>query len=214
MFGLLERSAETTRGCEDPATGFIAVKYIQVCAIVIASWRLHLTGNYGNREQQNGCYQVTHAIYKVNHIALIILFLCQYHMVTSTVKYLGDLRSEAVHAQSGSGITTDAPRDNHGLGEAFSPTDLVATALATCMFSIMGIVARREGMTSIDGATAEVTKIMYPDPRRIGEIHIKITMPRASYSEKEKKVYEHAAFTCPVAKSIHPDIKQVIEFLW
>src|SRR5688572_22909494 len=99
-------------------------------------------------------------------------------MITSTVKYLGQLRTEAVHLKSGNTIITDAPTDNHGKGEAFSPTDLVATALASCMISVMGIVAMKEGITQADGATAEVTKIMYPDPRRIGEIHVTITMPK------------------------------------
>jgi putative redox protein len=135
-------------------------------------------------------------------------------MPTSTVLYLGELRTEGVHLQSGSTILTDAPRDNQGKGEAFSPTDLVATALASCMLTIMGIVSRRENTTQVDGAKAEVTKVMYSEPRRIGELHLKITMPKNNFSEKEKKIYEHAAHTCPVAKSIHPDIKQVVEFIW
>ncbi len=135
-------------------------------------------------------------------------------MATSSVKYLGKLRTEAVHLESGTTILTDAPKDNNGEGQAFSPTDLVATALASCMISIMGIVSRRDQITPIDGAKAEVTKIMYAEPRRIGEIHIRITFPPNTYSDKEKKIYEHAAFTCPVAKSIHPDIKQDILFIW
>ena len=135
-------------------------------------------------------------------------------MITSTVKYPGELRTEATHVKSGNTIITDAPTDNHGKGEAFSPTDLVATALASCMISIMGIVSMKEGITKADGATAEVTKVMYADPRRIGEIHVTVTMPKLNYSEKEKKMYEHAAFTCPVAKSLHPDIKQEIKFIW
>ncbi len=135
-------------------------------------------------------------------------------MITSTVKYPGELRTEAVHVKSGTTIITDAPTDNHGKGESFSPTDLVATALASCMISIMGIVSMKENITKADGATAEITKVMYSDPRRIGEIHITVTMPKLNYSEKEKKMYEHAAFTCPVAKSLHPDIKQVITFIW
>lgn len=134
--------------------------------------------------------------------------------MTSKVEYLGELRSQAVHLQSGDIIKTDAPKDNHGKGEAFSPTDLVATALACCMISVMGIVALKEGITPVTGATAEVLKVMYPDPRRIGEIHIKITFPKNDYTEKEKKMYEHAAHTCPVAKSLHPDLKQLIEFVW
>ena len=134
--------------------------------------------------------------------------------MTSTVEYLGGLRTEGIHLQSGNIIHTDAPKDNHGRGEAFSPTDLVATALANCMLSVMGIVAMKENATSIDGTKAEVTKIMYADPRRIGEIHVKITFPKNNYSEKEKKMYENAAHTCPVAKSLHPDLKQVIAFIW
>ncbi|MDO8999300.1 MAG: OsmC family protein [Bacteroidota bacterium] len=135
-------------------------------------------------------------------------------MATSLVKYVGELRTEATHLQSGTLINTDAPKDNHGKGEAFSPTDLVATALASCMISIMGIVAMKEGFTTIDGAIAEVTKVMYAEPRRIGEIYVKITFPKKNFSEKEKKMYEHAAYTCPVAKSLHPDLKQVVEFIW
>lgn len=134
--------------------------------------------------------------------------------MTSKVEYLGELRTEGKHLQSGNVIHTDAPKDNHGKGEAFSPTDLVATALASCMISIMGIVALKEGATSIVGTTAEVTKIMYQEPRRIGEIHMKVTFPKNNYSEKEKQIYENAARTCPVAKSLHPDLKQVIEFIW
>ncbi len=132
---------------------------------------------------------------------------------TSTVKYLGGLRTEAVHLESGTAIITDAPKDNHGNGQAFSPTDLMATSLASCMISIMGIVARRDNL-NIAGARAEVTKIMYQEPRRVGEIHVKITMPANNFSEKERKLLEHAAHTCPVAKSIHPDIRQLVEFVY
>ncbi len=135
-------------------------------------------------------------------------------MATSLVKYVGELRTEATHLQSGTVINTDAPKDNHGKGEAFSPTDLTATSLASCMISIMGIVAMKEGFTTVDGASAEVNKVMYTDPRRIGEIHVKITFPKKNYTDKEKRMYEHAANTCPVAKSLHPDIKQVVEFIW
>jgi putative redox protein len=134
--------------------------------------------------------------------------------ITSEVKYIGDLRTEAKHLQSSNIIITDAPKDNHGKGEAFSPTDLVATALASCMISIMGIVSKKDGITPIEGTLAEVTKVMYAEPRRIGEVHIKLTFPNLEYTEKEKKIYEHAALTCPVAKSLHPEIKQVIEFVW
>jgi putative redox protein len=135
-------------------------------------------------------------------------------MATSFVKYLGGLRTEATHVASKQKFITDAPTDNHGKGEAFSPTDLMATSLANCMLTVMGIKAGQENMTSIDGTTAEVTKIMYADPRRVGEIHIKLTFPKNNFSDKEKKIYEHTAHTCPVAKSLHPDLKQVLEFVW
>ncbi|MDF2447687.1 MAG: OsmC family peroxiredoxin [Bacteroidota bacterium] len=134
--------------------------------------------------------------------------------MTSKVIYSGQLRTEATHIQSATIIHTDAPKDNHGKGEMFSPTDLVATALASCMISIMGIAAMKEGITPIDGTTAEVTKVMYADPRRIGEIHVKITFPKNVYTDREQKIYENAARTCPVAKSLHPDLKQVIDFIW
>jgi putative redox protein len=135
-------------------------------------------------------------------------------MATSFVKYIGDLRTESEHLASKQQLITDAPVDNHGKGQAFSPTDLMATSLANCMLTVMGIKAQGEGMTSIDGTTAEVTKIMYAEPRRVGEIHIKLTFPKNNYSDKEKKIYEHTAHTCPVAKSLHPDLKQVLEFVW
>lgn len=135
-------------------------------------------------------------------------------MATSFVKYIGDLRTESEHLASKQQIITDAPVDNHGKGQAFSPTDLMATSLANCMLTVMGIKAQGEGMTSIDGTTAEVTKIMYAEPRRVGEIHIKLTFPKNNFSDKEKKIYEHTAHTCPVAKSLHPDLKQVLEFIW
>jgi len=135
-------------------------------------------------------------------------------MITSTVKYIGGLRTEAVHLQSGTMVNSDAPKDNHGQGEAFSPTDMVATSLATCILTTMGILKLSREITAIDGASAEVTKVMYPDPRRIGEIHVKITFPKSDFTQKEKDVYEHTAHTCPVARSLHPDLKQVLEFVW
>jgi uncharacterized OsmC-like protein len=135
-------------------------------------------------------------------------------METSLVKYKGDLRCEAVHLASQNNIVTDAPVDNHGKGQAFSPTDLMATSLANCMLTVMGIKSQSEHMTPIDGATALVTKVMYADPRRVGEIHVKLTFPKNNFSDKEKKIYENIAYTCPVAKSLHPDIRQMITFEW
>ncbi|MDP2388476.1 MAG: OsmC family protein [Bacteroidota bacterium] len=134
-------------------------------------------------------------------------------MATSKVIYKGNLRTEATHLESGTVIITDAPKDNQGNGESFSPTDLLATSLSCCMLSIMGIVAKRDGI-DIEGTETEVTKVMYAEPRRVGEIHVKFVMPKKNYDEKQRKLLEHAAYTCPVAKSIHPDIKQVIEFIY
>ncbi len=135
-------------------------------------------------------------------------------MISAKVNYHGELRTEAIHQLSGTVILTDAPLDNQGKGEAFSPTDLVATALANCMLTIMGIASKKEGITPIDGTQAEVTKIMYAEPRRIGEIHVKLIFPKNSFTEKDKKIYERSALACPVSKSLHPDLKQIIEFVW
>ena len=135
-------------------------------------------------------------------------------METSVVKYLGELRTEATHLASKNSILTDAPLDNHGKGQAFSPTDLMATSLANCMLTVMGIKSNTEGITKIDGTVAYVTKVMYAEPRRVGEIHVRLIFPKYGFTDKEKKIYEHTAHTCPVAKSLHPDLKQVITFEW
>lgn len=134
-------------------------------------------------------------------------------MITAKTKYIGDLRTEAVHVRSGNKIITDAPVDNQGKGEAFSPTDLVATALGSCMMTIVGIAAQTHGF-SIDGAEWEITKIMASDPRRISEVKIDITFPPNQYSDKQKKFIENSALTCPVAQSLHPDLKQDIHFYY
>ncbi|TBW28504.1 OsmC family protein [Gramella sp. KN1008] len=130
--------------------------------------------------------------------------------MTSKVIYLGDLRTESEHIQSGSKMLTDAPVDNHGKGEAFSPTDTVANALATCMLTVMGIKAEGLGV-NLQGATAEVTKTMASDPRRISRIEVNINFP-ATYSEKETSILEHTARTCPVLQSLHPDLEKKISF--
>jgi putative redox protein len=132
-------------------------------------------------------------------------------MATSTVKYLGDLRTEAYHLYSGVKIMTDAPLDNQGKAEHFSPTDIAATSLATCGLTIMGIAARTHSF-SIEGAEATVTKVMYSNPRRIGEIHIDYHFPDIEYTEKQKKIIEVSGRTCPVALSLHPDVKQEMNF--
>ena len=130
----------------------------------------------------------------------------------SKVQYKGGLRTEALHLESRDTIITDAPIDNEGKGEAFSPTDLVATALASCMLTIMGIVSRRDGI-DIEGVTAEVSKIMSQEPRRIGEINIKIIFKHEIDKIKRLKL-ERAAFTCPVSASLRQDLKENIDFIY
>jgi putative redox protein len=132
-------------------------------------------------------------------------------MKTSKIVYQGNLRTESTHLQSGRTILTDAPIDNNGKGEAFSPTDLLATSLGCCMITIMGIVAERNAL-KIEGTSIEITKIMVSDPRRVGEIIVEFTMPKNNYSDKDKTLLEHAAFTCPVAKSLSQEIKQTVIF--
>lgn len=134
-------------------------------------------------------------------------------MSTSKVIYQGDLRTSSTHLQSGSTVLTDAPTDNHGRGEAFSPTDMVANSLATCMFSIMGIKARSMEI-DIENSTAEVTKVMQADPRMISEIIVNFEMKTAEIDDKSKVILERAALTCPVFLSLHPDIKKTINFNW
>ncbi|MDD5362570.1 MAG: OsmC family protein [Ignavibacteria bacterium] len=134
-------------------------------------------------------------------------------MITSTLKYLGDLRMEAIHLQSGTVINTDAPVDNQGKGEAFSPTDLMATSLGLCMITIMGIAARTHGF-SIDGTNAEVTKIMGSDPRRVAEIVVNIYFPKNDYSDKQKHILQVCADTCPVSHSLSKDLKQNVKLIF
>lgn len=127
--------------------------------------------------------------------------------------YLGELRTECHHLRSGKKFITDAPLDNKGKGEAFSPTDTVCAALASCIMTIMGIVAERESL-DLKGMEALTTKIMTSEPpRKIKEIQIFLTIPtHLTLSEKQKQILKHAAHTCPVALSIHPDIIQNITF--
>jgi len=134
-------------------------------------------------------------------------------MVTIQVEYQGDLHCKAVHGPSQAEINTDAPTDNQGRGESFSPTDLVATALGSCMLTVMGILARTLKI-DIAGATATVEKEMTGTaPRRIQSLAVKIHVPHALSSEDQLKL-ERAAHTCPVHKSLHPDIQVPIEFVW
>ena len=132
--------------------------------------------------------------------------------MTSKVVYIGELRTESTHIQSGNIIVSDAPTDNNGKGEAFSPTDTVANALATCMFTIMGIKARDMDV-DMEGSTAEVTKVMQSDPRMIAKIEVVFNM-KAAANDKTRTILERAALTCPVYLSLHPDIKKEITFNW
>jgi len=131
-------------------------------------------------------------------------------MATSIVYYSSELRTESTHLQSGETYITDAPIDNEGKGEAFSPTDIIATGLANCMLTIMGIVAKRKSL-DIEGTKAEVTKIMGTEPRRISEIKIDFFFPK-SYDKNSKQILQTAAINCPVAKSLANDLTQTINF--
>jgi len=132
-------------------------------------------------------------------------------MVTMKVQYNGDLRCTATHIKSGNQVITDAPTDNNGKGEAFSPTDLLCTSLSTCMMTLMGITANSKEiqMGQID---AEIEKIMGSDPRRVSGINIQFKIQNIGYTDREKEILKNAAMTCPVAKSIHPDIALGIDF--
>jgi uncharacterized OsmC-like protein len=133
--------------------------------------------------------------------------------MTSKVVYEGNLRARLTHLYSATEIITDAPLDNQGLAQAFSPTDLTATSLASCMLTVMGIKAR-DMQVDITGTEADVTKVMANDPRRISEIHVTLRFPKNNYSDKDKAILENTGRTCPVARSLHPDIKQEVTFLW
>jgi uncharacterized OsmC-like protein len=133
--------------------------------------------------------------------------------MTSTVVYEGGLRCTLKHLYSGAEIITDAPLDNQGHAQSFSPTDLVATALGSCMMTVMGIKARDMNL-DLKGTEIEITKVMAANPRRISEIHATLKFPKNNFTDKDKTVLENAARTCPVAQSLHPDIKQELKFVW
>lgn len=135
-------------------------------------------------------------------------------MQTAEIVYNGELRTTSTHVRSGSVVETDAPVDNNGKGERFSPTDLVSSALGSCMLTIMGITARNHGW-NIDGTKVSILKIMGTEPRRITGINVEMTMPEGhGLGEKERTILERAALTCPVAKSLHPEIVQDVKFNW
>ena len=127
------------------------------------------------------------------------------------VQYNGDLRCTATHIKSGNQVITDAPTDNNGKGEAFSPTDLLCTSLSTCMITLMGIAANSKEI-QLGQIDADIEKIMGSDPRRVSGINIQFKIQNLSYTDREKEILKNAAMTCPVAKSIHPDIAPGIDF--
>jgi len=132
--------------------------------------------------------------------------------MTSKVTYLGELRTSSIHLQSGSEIITDAPTDNHGRGEAFSPTDMVANSLATCMLSFMGIKANELGV-NLEGSTADVTKTMQAEPRKIAKIEVIFNM-KSDADEKSRIILERVARSCAVGLSLNTDIVQDVTFNW
>ncbi len=132
--------------------------------------------------------------------------------MTSVVNYLGNLRTESIHISSNDKIVTDAPKDNNGKGEAFSPTDLVASSLSCCILTVIGIVSKKIKY-DLTNTKSSVKKIMAGNPRRIAEIVVKIEFSKPAAS-KTKTIIEKTALNCPVAKSLHPDIKQNISFIW
>jgi len=134
-------------------------------------------------------------------------------MTIITASYSGSLRTQAVHLKSGNTIITDAPTDNNGRGEAFSPTDLVCAALSSCMMTLMGILAQREGI-ELTGLTSEIAKIMRNNPRKIQEIQITFSHPHLVATDIQKEKLKHSALTCPVALTLSDEVKQTIQFDW
>ncbi len=133
--------------------------------------------------------------------------------MTATILYKGDLRTEATHTKSNNRIVTDAPTDNHGKGEAFSPTDLVCSALASCMLTIMGISANTHHI-NMTNTQANVTKVMADNPRRIGKIRIDFIFENKQLTDKEKQILRNSAIHCPVMKSLSADVEKEITFDW
>ena len=141
------------------------------------------------------------------------IFTLTTFIMTTKLIYTGGLHTEAVHIRSGNSIETDAPVDNQGKGEAFSPTDLIAASLGSCILTIMGIAARKHGI-NIEGTTCDVSKKMASKPRRIARIEVNLQMPDGQYSDKEKEILDYAARNTPVSRSLHPDLEEVIVIEW
>lgn len=133
--------------------------------------------------------------------------------MTASIIYKGDLRCECTHLQSGTQIETDAPTDNRGKGERFSPTDTVCVALATCMITTMGIRAS-DMKIDLSGTRIDVSKHMLSEPRRIGKIEVKLFLPALSLEEKDRLLFQKIGDNCPVIKSLHPDLEVRTEYIW
>lgn len=133
--------------------------------------------------------------------------------VTVKSRYLGGLRVESTHLQSETKIVTDAPTDNRGKGESFSPTDLLATSLGSCIMTIMGIIAEDNGI-DIKGTEVEITKIMASSPRRVDEVVVEFYFPHKGYSDEEKKIIEGVAGSSPVPLSVSTELKKTVRFHW
>jgi len=134
-------------------------------------------------------------------------------MITAKTTYTGGLRTLTVHVRSGVELVTDAPVDNKGRGESFSPTDLVAVALATCMLTTIGIKIENQGI-NIEGANADITKIMASSPRRVSKVDVTLDFSKGSYSEEQKEFIKNTALTCPVALSLNENIIQDVKFIF
>lgn len=132
-------------------------------------------------------------------------------MITSIVWYKGDLRCQMVHQKSGETVMTDAPTDNNGKGEAFSPTDLLASSLVSCMITIMAIRAEKSGF-KLEKVEADMTKTMASNPRKVSKIEVNMKIQNLDFTEIQKEVLMKAALSCPVALSLHPDLEQVVDF--
>ncbi|QSE97890.1 OsmC family protein [Fulvivirga lutea] len=132
-------------------------------------------------------------------------------MAQMKVSYLGSLRTEGTHIKSGNKIITDAPTDNNGKGEAYSPTDLLCSSLCSCMMTLMGIYANKESV-SLEGLSADITKVMAANPRKVKEVIINFTIPELKASKEQIEGLKHAALTCPVSLSLSEELKQTISF--
>jgi putative redox protein len=168
-------------------------------------------------ERQHKIFMITFILFKLGGLNLCFISLTAiqiiklHYMVSMKSIYLGGLRTEVEHLKSGNKVITDAPVDNNGKGEAFSPTDLTCASLNSCMMTLMGILAEREGI-NLTGLQGEIVKVMSADPRKIAEIKITFTHESLQATEVQKEKLKRAALSCPVALSLDPQLKQTIQF--